>query len=122
MRTTYSTITLADLAGSECLDKSKTKGINTREGGMINKSLLALSNVIKKLSRKEEFVSYRDSNLTRILQPVLCGNSLMSVICTVNPSKSSLQESITTLRFGTCAGAIKKKVDLATQDKSSVAD
>lgn len=67
IRTLATSITLADLAGSECLDKTKTKGKNTREGGMINKSLLALSGVISKLSRKEEFVGYRESKLTRIL-------------------------------------------------------
>ena len=104
-------ITLADLAGSECLEKTKTKGKNTREGSMINKSLLALSNVISKLSRREDYVGFRESKLTRILQPALTGNVMVSVVCTINPYRSSLQESINTLKFGTCAGVIKKKLE-----------
>ena len=117
-RSVTSSITLADLAGSECLEKTKTKGKNTREGGLINKSLLSLSTVIYKLSKKEEYVGFRESKLTRILQPVLTGNSMTSVICTVSPLRSQLQESINTLKFGACAGVIKKKIDTKEKDKS----
>ena len=45
-----SQINLVDLAGSEGAQKGKTEGTRLREGGNINKSLLALSNVIHKLS------------------------------------------------------------------------
>lgn len=79
---------------------------------MINKSLLSLSTVIMKLSRREDFIGFRESKLTRILQPALTGNVMVSVICTVNPLRSNLQESINTLKFGTCAGVIKKKLDI----------
>lgn len=78
---------------------------------MINKSLLSLSTVISKLSRKEDFVGFRESKLTRILQPMLTGNCITSIVCTVNPLKPSLQESINTLKFGTCAGVVKKKLE-----------
>ncbi len=45
-----------------------------REGENINKSLLALSNVIRKLSTKEgNYINYRDSKLTRLLQNSLGG-------------------------------------------------
>lgn len=115
-RLTTTSLTLADLAGSECLDKTKTKGKNTREGGMINKSLLALSTVISKLSKKGEYIGFRESKLTRLLQPALTGNSLVSVICTVSPQRANLQESINTLKFGTCAGVIKKKIEYQPQD------
>jgi centromeric protein E len=43
-------INLVDLAGSENVSKSKTEGIRLKEGSNINKSLLALSIVINKLS------------------------------------------------------------------------
>jgi centromeric protein E len=43
---------LVDLAGSEGASKTKSAGIRLFEGGNINKSLLALSNVIKKLSER----------------------------------------------------------------------
>ena len=115
-------LTMADLAGSECLEKTKTKGKNTREGSLINKSLLALSNVISKLSRREEFVGFRESKLTRILQPALTGNSLVSVICTVNPQRACIQESVNTLKFGTCAGVVKKKIEMPASDKSGIDD
>ena len=45
-----SQINLVDLAGSEGAQKTKGQGARLREGGNINKSLLALSNVIHKLS------------------------------------------------------------------------
>ena len=42
---------LVDLAGSENISKAKCEGIRIKEGGNINKSLLALSNAINKLSK-----------------------------------------------------------------------
>ena len=117
----FSSITMADLAGSECLEKTKTKGKNTREGSMINKSLLSLSTVISKLSKKEDYVGFRESKLTRILQPILTGNCLTSVICTVSPLRQFYQESINTLKFGTCAGAIKRKIEVSLKETSNSA-
>ena len=50
-RTTKSSqIQIVDLAGSEGASKTQNKGLRLREGNNINKSLLALSNVIYKLS------------------------------------------------------------------------
>ena len=46
-----SQINFVDLAGSEGASKCKSLGLRLREGGNINKSLLALSNVIHKLSQ-----------------------------------------------------------------------
>jgi len=46
----FSQINLVDLAGSEAVSKTKSQGIRLREGQNINRSLLALSNVIYKLS------------------------------------------------------------------------
>jgi len=33
-------------------------------------------------------VPYRDSNLTRILQPSLSGNARMGIVCTISPVAS----------------------------------
>lgn len=74
-----SQLNLVDLAGSEGASKTQAEGLRLREGHNINRSLLALSNVINKLSQqsegKKQFINYRDSKMTRILQPALGGNS-----------------------------------------------
>ena len=65
-----STLTFVDLAGSEDIKKSDAKGINAREAGLINKSLLTLGRVINALACNEKHVPYRDSKLTRIMSEV----------------------------------------------------
>lgn len=77
-----SSINLVDLAGSEGASKTKESTDRLREGGNINKSLLALSNVILKLSQRQQtglkhnyYINFRDSKLTRILQNSLLGKS-----------------------------------------------
>lgn len=112
-----SAILLADLAGSEGMDKTQTKGKNTLEGAKINTSLLSLSKVVKRLSQNEKYIGFRDSKLTMVLQPILIGNCLTSVVCTVNTTKQYLAESINTLKFGTCAGVVQRKADLSSLDK-----
>ena len=60
-----------DLAGSERAKKTGATGSVFKEGININKSLLALGNVIAALTAEEnkagKHVPYRDSKLTRIL-------------------------------------------------------
>ena len=57
-------LNLVDLAGSENVSKAKCEGMRIKEGGNINKSLLALSNVINKLSQNNKsFVNYREINI-----------------------------------------------------------
>ena len=70
-----SVINFVDLAGSEGVAKTHVQGIRLREGTNINKSLLALGNVIYKLGQKGKYINFRDSKLTRILQKSLQGNS-----------------------------------------------
>ena len=48
---------------------------------------------------------FRNSKLTRMLQPSLSGNARISVICTINPEVSAIAESTSTLQF---AQRIKK--------------
>lgn len=81
-----SQLNLVDLAGSEGASRTQTDGLRLREGSNINRSLLALSNVINRLSQAcngKTFINYRDSKLTRILQPALGGNSKTAIICTM---------------------------------------
>lgn len=105
----HSNIILADLAGSEGIGKS-IKDPRFKEGTSINKSLLYLSNLIKKLNKGTQNVSFRESKLTRILQPALTGNSRTAVICTLNPLEDFYNESLNTLRFGLSAGGVKLKI------------
>ncbi|KAF3899049.1 Centromeric protein E [Trichophyton interdigitale] len=108
-----STLSLIDLAGSERAAESKER---RAEGAHINKSLLTLGTVIARLSVEKEgkngdkegkHLPYRDSKLTRLLQPALSGNSLVSILCTIQvgsggtaaSSQSHTNETMNTLKF-----------------------
>ncbi|KAI8986071.1 kinesin-domain-containing protein [Trametes punicea] len=113
-----SVLSLIDLAGSEKATSDKDR---TREGKYINTSLLTLGTVISTLAEnsakgKNDHVPFRNSKLTRMLQPSLCGNARISVICTINPETSAIAESTSTLLF---AQRIKK-VQLHAQKKEVV--
>lgn len=82
-------------------------GLLKKESENINKSLLALSNVIRALSEKNVYVNFRDSRLTRILQPCLTGHAKTVVICTINQTEDCVGETINTLKFGVAANTIK---------------
>jgi hypothetical protein len=107
--TLLSKVNLIDLAGSENASKTQCMGIRLKEGININKSLLALSNVISKLSQPNQklFVNYRDSKLTRLLQPSLGGNSKTSIICTITDDNEHYSETMNTIHFGLRAKNIK---------------
>lgn len=86
-----STLSMIDLAGSEKAAENKER---RTEGAHINKSLLTLGTVIARLSGEKDnggnptdkegkHLPYRDSKLTRLLQPALSGNSLVSILCTI---------------------------------------
>jgi centromeric protein E len=46
-----------------------------------------------------DHVPFRNSKLTRMLQPSLSGNARISVICTINPDGGAVAESMSTLLF-----------------------
>ncbi|KAG6744886.1 hypothetical protein POTOM_051527 [Populus tomentosa] len=94
-----SQLNLIDLAGSES-SKAETTGLRRKEGSYINKSLLTLGTVISKLTDgRATHIPYRDSKLTRLLQSSLSGHGRVSLICTVTPSSSNLEETHNTLKF-----------------------
>lgn len=106
-----SQLNLIDLAGSENVSKAKSEGMRLKEGANINKSLLALSSVINKLSQSSKnFVNYRDSKLTRLLQTALSGNSKTTIICTIADDAGHYSETINTLHFGLKAKNVKTTV------------
>jgi hypothetical protein len=101
-----------DLAGSERIKKTGATGSTLREGININMGLLCLGNVINALTNpetKNNFVPYRDSKLTRILQDSLGGNSNTYMIACVSPAESNYEESSSTLRYAGRAMNIKNK-------------
>ncbi|CCE62768.1 hypothetical protein TPHA_0D01270 [Tetrapisispora phaffii CBS 4417] len=129
---TTSTLSLCDLAGSE---KATSQQERRKEGAFINKSLLALGTVIAKLSSESNqhrnadnvnhqetsnpnnsHIPYRDSKLTRILQPALSGNSIITTICTVDIRSDASSETLNTLRFASRA----KNVSLHVTKKQNV--
>ncbi|KAF7514195.1 hypothetical protein GJ744_004520 [Endocarpon pusillum] len=110
-----STLSLIDLAGSERAAESKER---RAEGAHINKSLLTLGTVIARLSDDKDrsgnptdkdgkHLPYRDSKLTRLLQGALSGDSLVSILCTIQigsqgsaaPANNHTGETLNTLKF-----------------------
>jgi len=73
-------LNLVDLAGSETMTYA-FDGKQRSETKAINLSLTQLKTVITSLSKKEKFVPFRNSVLTKILRNSLGGNSKTTVIC-----------------------------------------
>ena len=107
------TLSLVDLAGSENARNTGAQGVRLREGGNINKSLLTLSGVIKSLSAAKGAASahhrFRDSKLTRLLQPSLVGNCRTSIIACITAAVTHAEETRSTLRFASSAKTLKTK-------------
>ncbi|XP_022817355.1 kinesin heavy chain-like [Spodoptera litura] len=101
--TPHATLHLADLAGSEKASWEGCGGGRQKEGANINKSLVALSNVISALvnggSTRGKFVPYRDSALTWLLKDCFTGGASTFIIATVSPSVVCYGESASTLRW-----------------------
>ena len=105
-----------DLAGSERIKRTHATGQGVKEGININKGLLVLGNVISALatqsSKKETFVPYRDSKLTRLLKGSLGGNHKTLMVACLSPSGSNTEESLNTLRYANRAKNIQNKATI----------
>lgn len=125
--TRISTLSLVDLAGSESVRLNGTE--RREEGQYINKSLMALGQVVLGLSesskpnggkKSKSFIPYRDSKLTRLLQSSLSGNAQMLLLCCISPLVSYLEESHNTFKFATRAKRIEQKASIQTaKDKEA---
>ncbi|PSS19122.1 Kinesin-like protein [Actinidia chinensis var. chinensis] len=121
--TLAASVNFVDLAGSERASQALSVGARLKEGCHINRSLLTLGTVIRKLSKgRHGHVNYRDSKLTRILQPCLGGNARTAIICTLSPARSHVEQSRNTLLFATCAKQVttNAKVNVVMSDKALV--
>ncbi|PIN21678.1 Kinesin-like protein [Handroanthus impetiginosus] len=86
-------VNFVDLAGSERASQTHSAGTRLKEGSHINRSLLTLGTVIRKLSKgRNGHIPYRDSKLTRILQHSLGGNGKTAIICTMSPAHSHVNQ------------------------------
>ena len=63
-----------DLAGSERVAKSGAQGKALTEAKHINKSLSSLGDVMQALQKKEKFIPYRNSTLTKVMAQSLCNS------------------------------------------------
>ena len=106
------TLCVVDLAGSERPQKTRKRDSQNgqrawvsapetrfNEGVGINKSLSALSHVLRQMGDRLK-PSFRNSTLTRLLQPTLQGRAKLALICCVAPGTIQLEETRRTLQFG----------------------
>ncbi|KAJ1456097.1 P-loop containing nucleoside triphosphate hydrolase protein [Pelagophyceae sp. CCMP2097] len=114
-RRTVSKLHLVDLAGSERAKRTGATGERLKEGIGINKSLLALGNVIARLVELGDrngdadvgrHVPYRDSALTRVLADSLGGSAMTCMIACASPNSDDSDESANTFRWASRATKI----------------
>ncbi|XP_067935963.1 kinesin-like protein KIF11-B [Watersipora subatra] len=105
-------LNLVDLAGSENIGRSGAVDRRAREAGNINQSLLTLGRVITSLVDRQPHVPYRESKLTRILQDSLGGKTKTSIIATISPASSNLEETLSTLDYAHRAKNIQNKPEI----------
>ncbi|XP_043860577.1 kinesin-like protein KIF18B isoform X2 [Dromiciops gliroides] len=103
-------MSLIDLAGSERASNTHASGERLREGANINRSLLALINVLNALADakgRKSHVPYRDSKLTRLLKDSIGGNCRTVMIAAVSPSALAYEDTYNTLKYADRAKEIK---------------
>jgi len=98
---THGKLTIADLAGTERASKTGAKGDALKEAQSINKSLLALGDVIQALTSGSKHVPYRNHPLTELMADSLGGNAKTLMFVNVSPSQCNTQESKESLRWAT---------------------
>ncbi|XP_036915012.1 kinesin-like protein KIF12 isoform X2 [Sturnira hondurensis] len=95
-----------DLAGSEKVAATGSRGELMLEANSINRSLLALGHCISLLldpRRKQSHIPFRDSKLTKLLADSLGGRGVTLMVACVSPSAQCLPETLSTLRYASRA-------------------
>ena len=108
-KTLSSQVYMVDLCGSERTSKTGAIEERLKEAQNINKSLLALGNIIGALVENKKHIPYRDSKLTRLLQNCFGGTSITSLVLCCSANSINGLESLATLRFGDRANKVKNK-------------
>lgn len=110
--TRKSQLVLCDLAGSERVRRTSSRGARLEEARAINASLHTLGQVISALavisqqssgpnasSAARVHVPWRDSKLTRLLYGNLGGNANTYLLATMGPAAKNASETLSTLQF-----------------------
>ncbi|KAM8825971.1 kinesin-like protein KIFC3 [Synchiropus picturatus] len=92
-------LNLVDLAGSERVWKSGAEGERLKEAQNINRSLLALGDVIQALRARQTHVPFRNSRLTYLLQDSLGKGSKTAMVVQVSALESNVGETLCSLKF-----------------------
>ncbi|XP_053571957.1 kinesin-like protein KIFC3 [Bombina bombina] len=115
--TTSGKLNLVDLAGSERVWKSGAEGERLKEAQNINKSLLALGEVIQALKAKQTHIPFRNSKLTYLLQDSLGKGNKTVMMVQVSPLAGNVGETVCSLKFAqrVCKvelGPASRKIDV----------
>ncbi|XP_058868974.1 kinesin-like protein KIFC3 isoform X2 [Acipenser ruthenus] len=92
-------LNLVDLAGSERVWKSGAEGDRLKEAQNINRSLLALGDVIQALRAKQTHVPFRNSRLTYLLQDSLGKGNKTVMVVQISSLESNVGETMCSLKF-----------------------
>ncbi|XP_054446583.1 kinesin-like protein KIFC2 isoform X2 [Pteronotus mesoamericanus] len=110
------TLHLVDLAGSERAWKAgaacRARGDpadaqRLREARTINRSLLALGGVMAALRARRPHVPFRDSQLTRLLQPALGSGATVVLLLQISTRPEDLGETVCSLKFAERVGQVE---------------
>nr|XP_054513055.1 kinesin-like protein KIFC2 isoform X1 [Pan troglodytes] len=113
---TAGTLHLVDLAGSERARKAGAAGPprgdpdgarRLREAQTINRSLLALGGVMAALRAHRPHVPFRDSQLTRLLQPALGPGTTAVLLLQISTRPEDLGETVCSLKFADRVGQVE---------------
>ncbi|XP_027807483.2 kinesin-like protein KIFC2 isoform X6 [Marmota flaviventris] len=113
---TAGTLHLVDLAGSERAWKAGATGTQRgdpnsaqrlREAQTINRSLLALGGVMAALRARRPHVPFRDSQLTRLLQPALGPGTTAVLLLQISTRPEDLGETVCSLKFAERVGQVE---------------
>ncbi|XP_059908969.1 kinesin-like protein KIFC3 [Gadus macrocephalus] len=92
-------LNLVDLAGSERVWKSGAEGERLKEAQNINRSLLALGDVIQALRGNQTHIPFRNSRLTYLLQDSLGKGNKTAMVVQVSALESNVGETLCSLKF-----------------------
>lgn len=126
-----SKITIADLAGN-IIAPSEASPVSTFSNETwLNQSNHVLSSLIQKLfnnskaaekssSPTQEFIPYRDSNLTLLLKDSLGGNCQTEFFICISPTIEELKQTKSSLEFATVCSSIKNRPQINRYKNDSI--